>query len=214
MGQPTILALGATRRTPRAQVLELLGAGSSGVGGSNARLNRPRYLLFFTELTANGTALRAALGASAGGPFTILSAVGGWGALRCVSSPTAYLSPRGGTIHVLYETTSTPCDLACLKARPAVTILRCKLPTATTLECSTNKTITTMSRRHGTALSMSLGELRALLSLGQLSRTSAIAGVATTAAAAAAMTVTATATAAPPSMAPMAAPTTAVDSVG
>ena len=56
--------------------------------------------------------------------------------------------------------------------------------------------------------------VRALLSLGQLSRTSAIAGVATTAAAAAAMTVTATATAPPPSMAPMAAPATAVDSVG
>ena len=79
------------------------------------------------------------------------------------------------------------CDSGCARARASASagqggglaLLRCKLPSQGTLECVSAAGANLSSRRHGAALSVPSGELRAILGLGQLIKggTSAAASV-------------------------------------
>ena len=135
-----------------------------------------RYLVVYTELTAEGTALRAALGASLSQPLEPLIAVGGWDRLRCVSSPAVAFAPRGGGLYIQFEVGPGACDPACGRAKAAFGMLHCKLPSAagretgSTLDCSNVTATRSASRRNVATLTLPLGELREVIGRGRLSR--------------------------------------------
>ena len=109
---------------------------------------------------------------SPSGPFSALAPIGGWGSLRCLSSPTVYQAPKAGAgIHVLYEVAASPCDPvrqgeALRRAAPMQAALRLS-PRMLELAERLGRA---SGRRHGTALPVSLGMLRAVLELGALQR--------------------------------------------